>query len=50
MPDNAEDRKLQALSAVVERFGRFPHRNTLLGRSSTAEEETYLNSDENKFR
>jgi len=27
---------------IVERFGRFPHRNRLLGRRSTAEEERYL--------
>lgn len=27
---------------VIERFGRFPHRNALLGRASTEEEETYL--------
>jgi uncharacterized protein (DUF924 family) len=28
--------------AVIQRFGRFPHRNALLGRSSTAEELNYL--------
>jgi len=28
--------------AVIERFGRFPHRNTVLGRTSTAEEAAYL--------
>jgi len=28
--------------AVVARFGRFPHRNALLGRASTPEEETFL--------
>jgi len=28
--------------AVIERFGRFPHRNAMLGRTSTAEERTYL--------
>jgi len=27
---------------VVERFGRYPHRNAVLGRASTAEEEAYL--------
>jgi uncharacterized protein (DUF924 family) len=27
---------------VVERFGRFPHRNALLGRASTPEERDYL--------
>jgi uncharacterized protein (DUF924 family) len=28
--------------AVIERFGRFPHRNALLGRASTVEEIAYL--------
>ena len=28
--------------AVIERFGRFPHRNAILGRQSTAEEIAYL--------
>jgi len=32
---------------LVYRFGRFPHRNGILGRSSSAEEETFLASDEN---
>lgn len=27
---------------VIERFGRFPHRNKVLGRTSTPEEEAYL--------
>jgi len=27
---------------VIERFGRFPHRNAALGRTNTAEEEDYL--------
>ncbi|MDZ7748591.1 MAG: DUF924 family protein [Halofilum sp. (in: g-proteobacteria)] len=27
---------------VIARFGRFPHRNALLGRESTAEEQAYL--------
>ena len=27
---------------IVERFGRFPHRNLVLGRISTAEEKTFL--------
>ena len=28
--------------AILERFGRYPHRNTLLGRESTAEELQFL--------
>ena len=27
---------------IIERFGRFPHRNAVLGRASTAEEAAYL--------
>lgn len=27
---------------LIERFGRFPHRNELLGRGNTAEEDAYL--------
>ena len=27
---------------IIERFGRFPHRNAILGRTSTVEEEEYL--------
>ncbi len=27
---------------VIDQFGRFPHRNRLLGRASTAEEKTFL--------
>nr|WP_222432786.1 DUF924 family protein [Caenimonas sedimenti] len=29
---------------IIERFGRFPHRNALLGRSSTPQEEEFLRS------
>lgn len=31
---------------IVERFGRFPHRNQILGRKSTQEELDWLASDE----
>ncbi len=30
---------------IVRRFGRFPHRNAILGRESTPEETEYLESD-----
>jgi uncharacterized protein (DUF924 family) len=33
---------------IVARFGRFPHRNTILGRASTPEEEAFLR--ESDFR
>jgi uncharacterized protein (DUF924 family) len=29
-------------AAIIRRFGRFPHRNCLLGRSTTPEEQAYL--------
>jgi uncharacterized protein (DUF924 family) len=28
--------------AIIERFGRFPHRNAILGRESTREEIEFL--------
>ncbi len=31
---------------IIERFGRFPHRNAVLGRESTPEEEEYLKTAE----
>ena len=33
---------------IVRRFGRFPHRNAILGRTTTAEEQRYL--DEGGYR
>lgn len=32
--------------SIVKRFGRFPHRNKILGRDSTPDEVSYLNSKE----
>ena len=32
--------------AIVERFGRFPHRNAVLGRESTPEERAYLEQED----
>ena len=34
---------------IIERFGRFPHRNEILGRESTPEEIEYLSSDPENF-
>ncbi|MCY1402388.1 hypothetical protein D3C76_487920 [compost metagenome] len=34
---------------VIERFGRFPHRNELLGRESTAEEVAFLRQPGSRF-
>ena len=35
---------------IVGRFGRFPHRNAVLGRESTPEEQAFLASEEGAFR
>jgi uncharacterized protein (DUF924 family) len=29
---------------IVRRFGRFPHRNRILGRTTTAEEQAFLDA------
>jgi uncharacterized protein (DUF924 family) len=34
---------------IVDQFGRFPHRNKLLGRENTAEEDEYLSGDSPDF-
>ena len=34
---------------IIERFGRFPHRNKVLGRKNTAEEEEYLAGESLSF-
>lgn len=34
---------------VIERFGRFPHRNKILGRASTPEEEEFLKQPGSSF-
>ena len=34
---------------IIERFGRFPHRNDLLGRASTAEERAFLEQPGSSF-
>lgn len=46
LPDAAETLNFAILHKdLIERFGRFPHRNVLLGRQSTGDEEIYLSSD-----
>ena len=35
--------------ALIERFGRFPHRNEVLGRANTPEEEAFLNAGNGGF-
>ncbi|MBV8888044.1 MAG: DUF924 domain-containing protein [Alphaproteobacteria bacterium] len=34
---------------IIERFGRFPHRNAILGRESTPEELAFLDEYEHRF-
>jgi uncharacterized protein (DUF924 family) len=34
---------------IIDRFGRYPHRNEILGRSSTPEEITFLNQAGSSF-
>ena len=35
--------------AIVDRFGRYPHRNAILGRESTAEEQEFLTQPGSSF-
>lgn len=39
----------QRHQAIVARFGRFPHRNAALGRTSTPEEEAFLKEPNSSF-
>jgi uncharacterized protein (DUF924 family) len=39
----------QAHHDIIQRFGRFPHRNAILGRSSTAEEVEFLKQPNSSF-
>ena len=38
-----------AHKAIIDRFGRFPHRNSILGRASTAEEVAFLKKPNSSF-
>ncbi len=35
--------------AIIDRFGRYPHRNTILGRASSAEELAFLSEPGSSF-
>jgi uncharacterized protein (DUF924 family) len=35
--------------SIIERFGRFPHRNGVLGRASTPAEEAWLRESGERF-
>ena len=47
LPDNL-DYELRH-KAIIDRFGRYPHRNAALGRSSTAEELAFLREPGSSF-
>jgi uncharacterized protein (DUF924 family) len=38
-----------AHKAIIDRFGRFPHRNAILGRTSTADEVEFLSQPGSSF-
>ena len=42
-------RYAEAHQAIISRFGRFPHRNAILGRESTAEEVAFLKEPGSSF-
>jgi len=43
--DNAENLEYAELHAdIIRRFGRFPHRNNVLGRATTSEEQAFLDA------
>jgi uncharacterized protein (DUF924 family) len=39
----------QRHAAIIRRFGRYPHRNVILGRTSTPEETAFLAEPESRF-
>lgn len=39
----------RAHRAIIERFGRYPHRNAVLGRKSTLEEQEFLKQEGSSF-
>ena len=48
--DDAEGLKAaHTHKAIVDRFGRYPHRNAVLGRATTADEQTYLDGKAERF-
>lgn len=47
--DDNLDKYAMAHKVIIDRFGRFPHRNIALGRESTAEEIAFLNEPMSSF-
>jgi len=49
-PDHQQGRDYaERHRAIIRRFGRFPHRNKILGRAGTAEETAFLETSELGF-
>ncbi|KQV50642.1 hypothetical protein ASC95_14900 [Pelomonas sp. Root1217] len=47
-PQGTHDFELKH-KAIIDRFGRYPHRNAILGRESTPEEEAFLTQPGSSF-
>jgi len=47
--DPEQSKYAEAHKAIIDRFGRFPHRNAILGRPSTAAEEAFLKKPGSSF-
>ncbi|HEY6259043.1 MAG TPA: DUF924 family protein [Xanthobacteraceae bacterium] len=42
--DGTADKYAEIHAGIIRRFGRFPHRNAVLGRATTAEEQAFLDA------
>jgi uncharacterized protein (DUF924 family) len=42
IPSLLERNRIPRYKAIIDRFGRYPHRNAILGRTSSAEELAFL--------
>ena len=49
LQDEELDRYAVAHKHIIDRFGRFPHRNAILGRTSTPEEIAFLSQPGSSF-
>src|SRR5262245_35841375 len=49
LQDEELDRYAVAHKDIIDRFGRFPHRNVILGRTSTPEETAFLSQPNSSF-
>jgi uncharacterized protein (DUF924 family) len=47
--DAEQNKWVEAHRAIIDRFGRFPHRNRILGRASTPEETEFLKQPGSSF-